>query len=217
MRDTIRENGSGIIYTVLRSYTKLLVPFVPFLATNNDLDLENPLSEAWPSYSEESENPSNNWEEVERMFSLIDEIRKMRDKEKISLRKPIAKVCIPGLPLTQEEYLQILQTETNVMELEWNSITLTLVKEETPEILKEYTKRLIKREIYNLRKEVGLTKGDKVYYKISGEKFLTFLEENKEFRDEIFEDSDSLGERQFSKEKQLTIEGVNDGIVGIYV
>jgi isoleucyl-tRNA synthetase len=213
MRDAIRENGSGILYTVLRTYTKLLVPFVPFLATNKDLDLENPLAEAWPCFTEDS----SHWEEVERMFSLIDEIRKMRDKEKLSLRKPIAKVCIPGTPLTQEEYLQILQAETNVMELEWNSTTLTLVKEETPEILKEYTKRLIKREIYNLRKEVGLTKGDKVYYKISGDKFLSFLEENKEFRDEIFEDSDTLGERQFSKEKQLTIEGVNDGIVGIYV
>jgi isoleucyl-tRNA synthetase len=200
-RTHIRQHGSGILWNVVRIFTQLLTPFAPFMAadvwsmlgehakgTQNlitppicvDLFSEHahPLQSPWPTYNTQYDT------EVTYMFELIERVRLMREKDRIPSKKPLQRLYVNHPRLT-EDLMDAFQIEVNVMDIVWDSPAKEPYYEhnDTPQVLRDYTLRLMNREICNARKGWGLKQFDKTVYTfaIDDAASLQFYEDNKEY------------------------------------
>ena len=218
MRDTIRENGSGVLWNVLQTFTLILTPFAPFMAEemHKQLYVENeyihPLQCKWPDlksivYDSVSINTTMN---------LIDIVRQMRDKAKVSIKKPIAQVFLDIDEIKNDDLLQLFIKETNVMNIIWNANEVSIDTTENSEIINAYKLRLVNRIVCNLRKELGLIQSDYVEFVVKGDKFIKFIENNREFFEKLFPVYYNGGEAKLLGNCGITVDGVEDGEVFIY-
>lgn len=218
MRDNIRENGSGVLWNVLQTFTLILTPFAPFMAEEmyKELNFEgesiHPIQESYPDlrpifYDNTSINTT---------MDLIEVVRQLRDKAKVSIKKPIAQVNLNIDEIKNDDLLQLFIKETNVMNITWNAKDVSIDTTENPEIINAYKLRLVNRLVCNLRKELGLVQSDYVEFRVKGDKFLNFIDNNREFFDKLFPiyyiDSDT----KILGSCHITIDGIEDGEVFIY-
>jgi valyl-tRNA synthetase len=219
MRDHIRENGSGILWNVLATFTKILTPFAPFMTESINKELENdihPLQMDWPvvdnSYITQYDGTL-----INTMLDLIENVRQLRDKARITIKKPITHVHLNIPEINNDDIVQLFMKETNVMNVVWGSDHIHIAHEDTPEVINEYMLRMVNREVCNLRKRLGLIQADKVDFRIEGVGFMEFVGKNRVFFDKLFGTlPDSWDESKLLGYTNITVDGIRDGIVYIY-
>jgi len=218
MRDNIRENGSGVLWNVLRVFTLILTPFAPFTAEEmykqlfTETDYIHPLQEEWPDLKPIIYDNS----EINSTMDLIEVVRQLRDKAKISIKKPVVQVYLNIDEIKNEDLLQLFIKETNVMSIEWNSAEIRLDTTENSEVVNSYKLRLVNRIVCNLRKELGLVQSDYVEFIVKGDKFINFIDNNRQFFDKLFPVYYNNSDAKLLGSCQIKIDGIDDGEVFIY-
>lgn len=162
-RDRVKEgdkDAAETIYFVLKTISKLLAPFAPFLAEDlyQNLRLENdPLSvhlENWPKISFENQEIITNMARTREIVSLALEAR---SKANIKIRQPLQSLSVK----LDGAFPELIKDELNVKEvIGSDSDEIELDTHLTPELLEEGQVRDEIRNIQDLRKEKGLKPGD---------------------------------------------------------
>ena len=182
-RDKIKDGDvetKNTLYFVLKTIAKVMAPFAPFasediwLKLRNEKDAESVHLESWPEASKVDVNISENMELVRNIVSLGLEARQ---KAKIQVRQPLAKLEVKNINFKQgqflffkeksraSEYLELIKDELNVRDVVENSGLETEVKldtEITDDLKQEGNYRELVRALQDLRKKTGLTPSDVV-------------------------------------------------------
>jgi isoleucyl-tRNA synthetase len=164
---------------VLREFSKLIAPYIPFVADEVYKDVAGSLEsvhlENWPVLSEKKSFLGKifNGEKSDVLGSMkaTREVVKLgleaRQKAGIKARQPLA-----GLQITEKldnEYVEVLKDELNIKNISVGS-ELVLDTDITPELQKEGNMRDLLREVQKMRKEAGLNPEDKIKLTLPEEK-----------------------------------------------
>ncbi len=146
---------------ILLQLSKLIAPFMPFLA--DDLYRRLPMTgqkqsvhlENWPSIGVA---PSTILEEMEEARKVVTRALEIRAKAGIKVRQPLASLSAPKL---SEAMKAIVSDEVNVKEVvEGNEVELDTII--TPELKEEGDMRDLVRTIQDLRKKAELNPNDRI-------------------------------------------------------
>jgi len=167
---TDRAHAIATTRTVLREFSKLLAPVMPFLAEHLYAQVggekESVHLEAWPEVKEVDKNILITMAEVRRVVSLALEARA---KAGIKVRQPLASVTVRGNEL-DAALASIITDELNVKQVVWSSSLADEVQLDTiitPELKREGQFRDLLRTVQELRKKTGLTPSDIVTLEIA--------------------------------------------------
>jgi isoleucyl-tRNA synthetase len=167
---------------VLMQLSKLIAPFMPFLA--DDLYVRLPISgkkesvhlEEWPAMGVSASSILDEMEAVRAVVSLALEVRA---KAGIKVRQPLALLESGAEVLVgKQELLQIIADEVNVKEvvITPGHAGATLDTTITPALKEDGQLRDILRHVQDLRKKAGLDPQDRVTLSVAGtEKLLTLI------------------------------------------
>ncbi|MCX6795155.1 MAG: class I tRNA ligase family protein, partial [Candidatus Falkowbacteria bacterium] len=179
-----KELALGTISYVLENLAVVIAPFMPFMAEN----LWQKVTAYNFSQGEKSvhllswtqaENDGADKEILEKM-NLVRQVVELglakRDEAKIKVRQILGKVVVTspqGREISQSEYFNLIKDELNVKDLEWKVgqvefISVELDLEITPELKQEGLKRDLVRLINMLRKDSGLSLGDRATVYLAG-------------------------------------------------
>lgn len=163
---------------ILLQLSKLIAPFMPFLAD----DLYRRLHNVGQKQSVHLENwppigvaPSSILEEMEEARKVVTRALEIRAKAGIKVRQPLASLSAPKL---SDAMKAIVSDEVNVKEVvEGQDVELDTTI--TPELKEEGDMRDLIRTIQDLRKKAELNPNDPIVLTITSE-LLTLLEKHKE-------------------------------------
>lgn len=154
-----RDLALSTLRKILIDFTKLMAPFMPFIAEDIYLRLkgekESVHLESWPEVSKFDNSVLENMREVRITASLGLEARM---KAKINVRQPLLKLTIKKSIPT--DLLELIKDEVNVEEVVFDkniNEELTLDTTITPDLKEKGTVRELIRAIQELRKEEGRT------------------------------------------------------------
>jgi isoleucyl-tRNA synthetase len=158
---------------VLKETSKLLAPFMPFLAeelyqgVRLEPDAESVHLEAWPETSKKiNEAVLKKMSEVRRFVSLALE---QRTRANLKVRQPLTSLTLKeekdAVQLTAE-YFDIIADEVNVKKVEYGAET-KIDTTITPELEAEGSFRDLVRFVQDLRKKAGLQPGEPAELSIS--------------------------------------------------
>ncbi len=168
------EDSTDVISTtrnVLLDLSKLLAPFMPFLAEDIYMRVKGSLEsvhlEEWPVYDAPEKENLEAMREIRRIASLgLD----LRMKQKINVRQPLASMKVKVKLTENIDLLEILKDEINVKAIihyEKAGEEVELDTNITPELKEEGQVRELIRAIQDLRKEKGLTVFDQISLKVN--------------------------------------------------
>lgn len=165
---------------VLEKVSKIIAPFVPFVAEElwqNLRGLDSRLDEsvhlaAWPENDgTHNEEGSKAIAAIETIQQFITEILRERTKAKLNVRKPLASatyskeifanVVLPVDNTLHSDYQEILKAELNVKEI-ISGASVELDIHPTAELIREGQMRDLLRKIQTLRKDSGLQLHDEI-------------------------------------------------------
>jgi isoleucyl-tRNA synthetase len=184
--DVIDRNAAvGTTGWILLHLSKLLAPFMPFLADDlyGHLNIEDKKEsvhlEEWPKLGVA---PSSILEEMEAVRKLVTLALELRAKAGIKVRQPLASLKAKSTVLAgRDELLLIIADEINVKhvdilreESEEEAVLDTII---TPELKVEGQVRELVRHVQELRKKLGLVPEDKIFLTIDGDSALLSLVE----------------------------------------
>ncbi len=168
-RDRLKEgdkDAKKTLYYVLKTVSKLIAPFAPFMAESLyqklriESDPESVHLETWP------EAPLGDTQEVtERMTNtktLVSLGLQARQKANIAVRQPLASVTLKAAAL-DKDYTEIMKDELNVKEVlfdEAQTDEVVLDTVITPELKSEGNMREFIRAVQDMRKKKGLQPAD---------------------------------------------------------
>ncbi|MDE2188145.1 MAG: class I tRNA ligase family protein [Patescibacteria group bacterium] len=185
--DDVHDKNAALQTTrfVLTQLSKLLAPFMPFLAEEIYLKLNGGLEsvhlENWPVADSTDSMLLEQMKEVRRISSLGLEAR---SKAKINVRQPLQKFKVQSSKFKVEDrsLLDLIKEELNVKEIIFDTTISSEVELDTnltPELKEEGALRELVRAIQDARKEKGLHVSDKVNLVISAEgEALSFVKRN---------------------------------------
>ena len=185
-RDRIKEGDAGsqqaldTLGFVLVETSKLLAPFMPFLAEHFYKDLTGKLSVHLDKWSNVRENDPTLESSMANLQTIVEMALRIRKENNLKVRQPLAElqyVSQTGTEL-EESMEQIIAEELNVKRVtktselisrnNWVSVNdqVSLDFELTPELQKEGLARELERQVQDLRKKSGLKIGEIVdlYY-----------------------------------------------------
>ncbi len=229
-RDRIKEGGADseqalkVLGYVLVETSKMLAPFMPFIAEHFYKDLTGKLSVHLESWSEVRESDSKLETSMAYLQTLVEMALRIRKENNLKVRQPLAE--LQYVAANEEQTLdsameQILADELNVKKISqvsevitrngWASVqeTVALDLVPTPELLKEGLARELERQVQDLRKKSGLQIGELVdlYYTTTDEDLAdiaaTMLDRKKTFINQV---KTSL-EVEADFETQATVDG----------
>lgn len=166
-----KSNAEFTIYKILNEFSKIIAPFMPFLAERIYLSVNNKNVnkkesvhlESWPKSIFNIDEKV--LEEMNDIRGLVTEALMQRQKNNIPVRQPLSKLFINKK--IDEKYLSILKEEINIKEIlidnskEYSKDqNVILDLEITPELKREGDYRELIRKIKDLRKEKNLTPND---------------------------------------------------------
>jgi isoleucyl-tRNA synthetase len=174
---------------VILELSKLLAPFMPFMAEEIYLKLDGGLEsvhlEMWPMHGKVDVGLLENMKTVRKIASLGLEAR---SRSKINVRQPLFKLKVTGNPVipakagipsndkplkvVNVDFLELIKEEVNVKEVMFDENLSTDVELDlniTPELKEEGELRDLIRAIQDRRKEEGLTIQDRPTLKIFAE------------------------------------------------
>ncbi len=168
-----KEECFVTFYSVLLTLTKLLAPFIPFLAEEifkNLADKESVHLEKWPEFNEKliDKNLEKEMEGVRRICEMTHALRK---EAKIKVRQPLKELVIisPGIKIS-EDSKKLVEDELNVKEVIFKEgkgkLKVSLDTKITPELKAEGEARELVRQIQDLRKKAGCRLDEKI--KVAG-------------------------------------------------
>lgn len=189
---------------VLKEFSKILAPFVPFLAEHVYQSVTNNQS---LGDTRDRQPATNNLESVhlkEWPVSLVDYIRRedfakmtevreivskaleLRAKANIKVRQPLAKLKIKSLKVKlNEEHIQLIKDEVNVKHIHFDRTLEDLIVLDTTitiELFEEGRVRELIRAIQDLRKREGLTIKDIAELSIETDQLgQVLIQKNKDF------------------------------------
>ncbi|MBC7074121.1 class I tRNA ligase family protein [Candidatus Parcubacteria bacterium] len=210
--------ASQVLGYVLLNLSKILAPFLPFLADYvwheiSNLKFKSQKSvhlEDWPKFEKKLVDFQLE-KEMEKAREVVRLALAERARAKIKVRQPLKLLQIPQKELvTKEELLELIKEEVNVKEITFGE-KLFLDTTLTPELLKEGIIREIMRHIQAMRKEMGLQPKEKVIVQYEGdERLKEVIRENKDYIlkeaniEDIFE---KKMKKVFDLEKEIDIDG----------
>ena len=167
-RERIKEgdgDAKATLYFILKTLAKIMAPFTPFAAEDiwrrlkTDKDVGSVHLAEWPLVSARDLRPKvlENMAEVRKIVSLGLEARQ---KAKIQVRQPLAKLELANLSLTTE-YIELIKDELNVKEVSAGK-EFKLITELTHELKQEGSYRELLRAVQDMRKKMGLTPSDMI-------------------------------------------------------
>jgi isoleucyl-tRNA synthetase len=156
-----RETASYYTAFVLRELSKVMAPFVPFIAEEVYRrvggEKESVHLEDWPKAEGINSDILLNMKVVREVVSKALE---MRQKAGHKVRQPLSLLSIPNSLV--QEYLDIIADEVNVKKVEVGSSEIKLDTNLTEELKKEGIARDIIRGIQDVRKQENLNPNDKI-------------------------------------------------------
>ena len=171
--DSDKNEAYNTLYFVLVYLSKIIAPFVPFLAEELYQQLEGRDKSVhlldWPEAGEINEKVV---EEMERVRAIITDglalrMQKSETEDQIKVRQPLSELVYPGKKLS-EEYEKIIMEEVNVKKV-INGKELKLDKKLTKELKEEGFARELIRVIQAARKKAGLNVDDRIKLSVSKE------------------------------------------------
>lgn len=165
-----RAHAIATTRTVLREFSKLLAPVMPFLAEHlykkTGGEKESVHLEVWPQFSESGNLILADMAEVRRTVSLALEARA---KAGIKVRQPLASVTVRGMAI-DPVFASIITDELNVKKVIFTETAeqeVSLDTVITPELKREGQLRDLVRTVQELRKKTGLTPSDIVTLEVT--------------------------------------------------
>lgn len=176
-----QKNALAALRTVLDTFTKMLAPFMPFLAELIYQELNGMFAksdrasvhlEMWPSASDLPKTNENTLEYMGDVRALVSRALEVREQVGIAVKQALgeATVALPGGELP-DAYAQVFADEINVKKV---TVTkgeraVTLNTNLTPELIREGMAREVTRKVNTMRKEAGLTIQDRITLFIASE------------------------------------------------
>jgi len=180
-----KKEAAETLYFVLLSLSKLIAPFMPFLAEEMYLKLKlKDMPESihlydWPRAEKEivDEKLEEKMEKTRQTASLA---LAERAKSGIKVRQPLKELIIAGPDLKKEkELLDLIKEEINVKKIGFGK-KLQLNTKISPDLKEEGIIREIIRNIQDMRKKIGLKPEDIILVAYSGDSELKkILDKNK--------------------------------------
>ncbi len=216
-----KEAVETIEYILLET-TKIIAPFVPFIAENlwqkitginfSD-DNKSVHLEKWPESQPINDEESSILTEMENIRKIVELGLAKRDEAGIKVRQPLSELKILNYTL-QKEYEELLKDELNVKSVVSESgdeeISVMIDTTITEELKLEGIKREIVRFTNGLRKDAGLSLSDrtKLYYETENDLVRNAFEK---FAQDIMNDTLSegieFGIESAKLKKDIKIEG----------
>ena len=209
------KEASQTLKFVLLNLSKILAPFLPFLAEfvyqrvqnlnfkfSNSVHLEN-----WPKVNKKLIDKKLE-RKMEKVREIVSQVLAERQKAKIKVRQPLKELQITNYWLKKEpELIELIKEEVNVKNISFGK-GFKLDTKITPELKEEGIIREIIRHIQEMRKEASLKPKDKILVGYLGGKYISeILEKNKE---SILEEARVLDlkkkEGKFDLEKEVKVE-----------
>jgi len=160
--ETDKDMALNTTRMIVLEFSKLLAPFLPFLAEDMYGRMKGPLEsvhlETWPKYGKADPKIISEMKNVRKIASLGLEARM---KAKVNVRQPLAKLSVKS-PF-KKEFTDILKDEINVKDIVVDSALneeVFLDTTLTPELVEEGQVRELLRTIQDMRKEGNLTISD---------------------------------------------------------
>lgn len=176
--------GLSVFYEVLMTFSKAVAPIIPFITESIFLELKD-----FGDFEEQSihlcDFPDYDQKIISESGDLVKNMKIARDvvsfglslrsDNKVSVRQPLAKMILTGLPEMPKELLPLVLDELNIKKLEYSNsvsqdknyacavfgeITACVDLELTEDLIYEGKVREFIRKIQDLRKEMGLKVGD---------------------------------------------------------
>jgi isoleucyl-tRNA synthetase len=165
---------------VLKEFSKLIAPIMPFLAEevyqkiqnvnlkmendNSKLKIESVHLENWPEIGKIDERILDNMKKVREIVSLALEARA---REGVKVRQPLNKFTVYSLQITEmdKQLIEIIKDEVNVKDVVFekgNEEKVVLDTEITPELKAEGQYRELLRNVQRMRKDANLVPSDLV-------------------------------------------------------
>ena len=177
------KEAKQTLYRVLKITATVMAPFTPFIAEDVWLRLKHesdvlsvhlaewPVAENLGLLTEEAINKITVIETMKQARMIVTFGMEARQKAKIAVRQPLAKLTIKTRVLTQE-YLDIVADELNVKQVvvdEQFAGDVSLDLDITPELKREGDYRELVRAVQDLRKTKGLTPSDTILLTLADE------------------------------------------------
>ncbi|NPE26488.1 isoleucine--tRNA ligase [Methanococcoides sp. SA1] len=193
-RDRLNQKDPSALYTLkqtLLTLSETIAPFTPFIAENiwqtiteNNYKDKSVHLQDYPTPNENLIN-SDLESEMEIARSIVSTALRQRDKAQIGIKWPLAKATISTPTIPQEKLIEIIKTELNIKELEFEEekeLRVTLDTKLTPALEAEGYAREISRKIQATRKKNDLIKSDTIELEIASD-----------FNDKLKTQLDSIG------------------------
>ena len=161
------------MFHVLREFSKIIAPIMPFLSEivwqelKNEQDEESVHLVSWPEGDNVPEELEENHllKEMEKARDVVTKILEARQKSSIKVRQPLSRVHFSG-EILGKDYEEIILDEVNVKEMFYDASlpegTINLDTAVTPELKREGNFRELVRGVQDLRKKLGMDARDLV-------------------------------------------------------
>lgn len=209
------EEACNTFYTILMEFSRISAPFLPFISdyifkhfAGTSVHLEN-----WPAAVPERLD-DNLSKEISHVRSVIEGVRKVREKHSINLRQPLLFVRVSGVSAaTLGKYAELIRGQANVKEVlhkesaaEFSRAQLTLNFKLLGPILKDSiqtVQKLVKEGKYEI-----LTTGDvKVDSHIIKPEFFSITWIPNVEGEEVYSDRDVVISLSLEIKEELKLEG----------
>ncbi len=158
------------LHTVLDVFSKMLAPFMPFLAEMIYRDVaqasdgDSVHRQAWPNLGKIGDD-NLVLQEMGQVRAIVSRVMEIREKSGRAVKQALASmvITVPSGNIEQE-YIDVILEETNVKkaEVKKGELDVTLDTTLTPELIREGMAREIIRRVNGLRKEAGMTIADRI-------------------------------------------------------
>jgi isoleucyl-tRNA synthetase len=209
------QEAVAVLGYALHILSKLMAPFVPFLADELYKELSGKMDsihlDGWP------ETPEKTDEKIGRDMKWVRTAAsaglERREEAKIPVRQALASATVT-IPIEGEFWMaELLTAELNVLEIVFEkgeNVAVTLDTEITPELRRMGLLREIVRNVNALRKDAGLTPSDHVILKweADGELWTKTIEEHGEdLEKSVHADSLERGRTEVGFSKEIEADG----------
>jgi isoleucyl-tRNA synthetase len=151
------------LYETLTTVSRLMAPFVPFMADAMYRNLSNGNSVHLSDFPQALHRLDPEVEaNMARARQAVEAGLAARDSVRIRVRQPLASIALPGDPLP-EEIAAIVRDELNVKSIAFGAPEVTLDSEITEELRLEGLAREVVRLIQDRRKKAGLNVEDRIH------------------------------------------------------
>ena len=182
--DKDKEQAYRTLYYVLVEFSKLVAPFVPFIADEIYKALTRGDSvhlTDWPEKKKLDNTSRLLLEEMKKVRGYIAEGLAQRAEVGIKVRQPLSQVVVPQVDVV---YKPIIAEELNVKAVKWGK-KVTLDVKITDDLRQEGIMRELVRHVQNARKKASLNVEDRIHLKLESDS-IEIREVIKQFKDVIF-------------------------------